>query len=461
MASYVLPAPVGWLPATRVAFRNGRKAKRGAALGSEEKEDEADEKQRSVSSLIGYFGGGGKGKRAVKMTPSNGDSLGMTAVLPDVSHLGSRIDTELWGQHVAGHATLPQPQPQQRGLQLRLAVDNSQLTAAAPFDPYATANLVQYEAMQAQPMSLSVTQMLASSLTDSQLLAAAPVIEQPTFSRRMPRVLTPTVSFDEAVRAFKKAEQDSEAVAAAHSNFSLLHAAYAAQSGQRSLTPTHLTSAGHLVGAYSSAGLLASPRLNPMPAAAATVPPIAATNATADEKKAKWRVEEKAGELLQQPSLSHRRARTAVNVATESLQLEDVDNTPPAGKATTAAQSRSASVQRASTFASAMPRGRLIRPRSKSIAGTDGDGIEVPINPMIPVNCDTPRYRAEVYNTRTGRRQFSVSRGSSAVLSRHDSASSSRTDEEVIDNVNRQHPLFENNHMRAKQQPSVHEEEEL
>ena len=456
---------------------DGVKARKGVVSRSEEKEGEADEKQQTVPTLISFFGGGGKSKRGMRMTPSNEEGLGMIGVLPqamEASHLGSRIDTELWGQHVGGHATLPQPQ--HRGVQLipTATGDLSQLSAAVPFDPYATANLVPYEAMQTQPVSLSITQMLSSSLTGSQLLAGAPIIEEPTPSRRVPRILTPTGSSADAQRAYTKSEHDEkEAVATAQSNFRLLHAAYS-HSIQRSLTPTHLTpSTGSLVGVYSAAGVLASPRLNPMPAAASAVPPIKVTRETDDEadtaekpklpsgseKERKWKADKQTSESTSpQPTLSHRRARTATNVEYEPLQLEGIDNTPPARTTTVITQPRSAAVSRASSVPSSMSRGRMMTRSSHGVM--DGVGIEVPVNPMLPVHSDTPRYKPEVYNTLTKRRQLSLSGGSGSAVIPRDSPSSGQADDDVVDNINRQHPLFEHNRMRSTLELSVDDEEE-
>jgi len=464
-----------------VGSMDGAKVKKGLKSSSEEKEADVEEKQQSVGGLVGFFSGGSRGKRALKLTPNSEESLGMTSVLPqapEASHLGSRIDTELWGQHAVPHAMLPQPQ--NRGVQLiPTAGDSGLLSVAAPFDPYATANLVPYEAMQTQP--LSITQMLSSSLTDSQLLSLAPVIEQPATARRVPRVLTPTVSADDTPRTVTRVEAGKEEVVAAlPSSFHLLHAAYA-QPAQRSLTSTSLSAgSGASASAHSSAGLLASPRRNPTEATTSVIPPITTTKKqTGNVWKKAARVERADGGAKWKAAVvrseeqppdtspsSHRRAHTATHVDTKPLQdpmqLEDVDNTPPAAKAATASQPRSAGVVRASTFATGMRRGRLMRPRSKSNAGLEGDeGIEVPVNPMFPVNSDTPRYRPEVYNTATRRRQLSISRGSSSTTSQRDSVSVVRADEDVVDAINRQHPLFEHNRMLSMQQPSVDEEEEL
>ena len=445
------------------------KARKNVKPSSDAVDADAEEKQQSVSGLIGLFGGG-QGRRAMKLTPSVDEALGMTSVLPrapEASHLGSRIDTELWGLHVGGHAMLPQPQ--HRGVQLIPTGDSSQLSG--PFDPYATANLVPYEAMQTQPLALSVTQMLSSSLTDSQLLAGAPIIEQPVVNKRVPRVLTPTASSDAAPQSMAAQGQD-DVMTASQSRFRLLHAAHT-QPIRRSLTSANEHGAG-LLDAYSSAGVLASPRLNTNHARARDDSLPTAVNqqagSGADDAQpmkqsggsAKSRFEERTRQqTLNRSPLIHRRARTAASVELAPLPVEDVDNTPPAAKRSTVAQPHSSGVLRASSSAaSSMPRGRLMRPRWKSNAEMAGGGIEVPVNPMVPVKGDTPRYRPEVYNTLTRRRQLSISRGSSTASSQRDSVSSDQADEEVLDSINRQHSLFEHNRMRSLQQPSVDEEEE-
>ena len=447
---------------------------------SEEKKEEAEEKERqqTVPTLIGFFGGGGgKGKRPMKLTPSNEDNLSMTPILPaaaEVSHLGSRIDTELWGQHVGQHAALPQPQ--QRGVQLRPMGDTS-IISAAPFDPYATGNLEPYQAMQTQPISLGFTQMLASSLTDSQLLGTAPVIapvvEQPApgAARRVPRILTPTVSTENTARRSNSIEKEEkgqgEAAAAAQSSFGHLHAAHA-PALQRSLTPSHLPIASHSsFGPNSSAGVLASPRINPTPAAASTLmSPISVIRRIQNVMKgaepvnkpsggAVWRAE---AESSEQPALEaspqHRRAHSTAPANIEPLQLEEVDNTPPAATATTSAQPRPAQVQRTQSQASGVRRGRAMLSRSM----TSATAIEVPVNPMFPVaHGDTPRYAPVVYNTQTKRRQLSISQqGGGTPRSPREEAE----EEAVVDSVNRQHPLFEHNQMQSTQQLGMQDVEE-
>ena len=340
----------------------------------------------SPTSAMMKAGGEGQRQRQGKGSGSGGrggeeDVLGsMTAVclanvnLAEKSHLGSRMDSDAWGQF--GEAQ----QQKIRGVQLLPTT-----AIPGPFDPYATGNIDRYEGVEGGGSGADFGQTLSSTIGVSQLMvvpADGAAEEKSITPTRPSRLLMQTDSFDRTVSVYP-----GPAVDANPSLPLLLSPAHSQALRPRPKTPlAAVLEKRTRLAPLSVAGLLASPRLAATPSSAALVPGLSLTPLR--------------DQIVPTRVAQGGRGRLQVEGEGEGEGGMELPQSLTSPRAHSPAHSDRTVLRRPPSLQLPTP-----HPHSRHHSLSSSSGELVPVNPMVPVNLDSPRYPLDVYNRGTGERE--------------------------------------------------------
>ena len=367
----------------------------------------------ALSSSAELLGDRESGRLMLAPVPEGDDVLsGMTPVclanvtMSDMSHLGSRLDSDLWGAFGdAAH--------QRRGLQLvptgtlPVAQPMSATTSQLPaFDPYATGMIQTYEGTE--PINLHLTQTLSSTMGESQLVVvpAEGGVESSVSRQRPARLLLAADVLDRSLHRVPEAGEEQRTsprpptlTDGATANSAKMMTAF---------------SRSRLMPLVSTAGLLASPR-----GAASTRPTMSMAPLTTPLRDEIVAVS---------PAGPQLRPRALVSLAPLEPSLLPQSLCSPRGESPV--NSDQPSFRR--------PPSVVIAARQHSRAQSLSSEL-VPVNPMVPVNLDSPRYALDMYNRTTGERE--------RVTPTQRTAAEEKVEEEgnrLATSVLKDHPLFQN-----------------
>ena len=328
--------------------------------------------------------------------------------LAEKSFLGSRMDSEAWGNF--GEA---QQQQRSRGLQLVPTT-----SVPVPFDLYATGNIDRYEGTDG---GAGLSQTLSASGGASQLVVLpGDSAEEKSATRTRPaRLLLHTDSFDRtlSISPASPAVVDSALAPPAHVNATTFHL----KMPLSAVTVSNRTRLAPL----SVAGLLASPR-------------FAASTSSA---------------FVSDLGLTPLRDQIVPTggFTRRKLEMQSDEAVSVLPQVLTSPRARSpAHSDRTSVLC--RPSFLQLSPHSHSHQSSLSTDL-VPVNPMVPVNLDSPRYPLEVFNRVTGEREkFTPSSGQHRTPNGVDAGLEKRAEdgmgdraselERLAGEVMRSHPLF-------------------